>query len=457
MPGAQIAIDQDRPGPSVSTGTPGYGRDDLWLGRATHPRSVNTATLYEWTLLDKPPGSTAVLSNATSQICTITPDLAGSYRLQLVIDGGGLGNTQIKILGCTKDFSGVEVNNGWRFPALGEEPAEANFAGQLRGWDEALRNIFTDLLTAGGSVTFYDEAALVAARAKLNFIGLGVTAVDNPGQTRVDVTIPGLQVKEEGVVVGATYTALNFVGGIVTATDGGGGVANVSVLGTNGMVVKDEGSTVTGGPHTAMNFAGAGVTASDAGGGVALITIPQGAPTIQDEGIALAGGPHSTLNFVGATVAATNAGGGVATITVTGVTALPEVEASLAAGLFSTINAAFTRAGSRLLDVLYWPATIGALTRSIYFKADIECSTPGTTANVRLQNITDNETVTGTALNTGLQVNTEVVSAALTVGVAAGNLKSGTPKQYEVQVSLTGGGASDTVTITNARLCVRYT
>jgi len=43
------------------------------------------------------------------------------------------------------------------------------------------------------------------------------------------------------------------------------------------------------------------------------------------------------------------------------------------------------------------------------------------------------------------------------VGVAAGNLKSGTPKQYEVQVSLTGGGAGDTVTITNARLCVRYT
>jgi hypothetical protein len=430
----------------------------LWQNRLVTARSTTAGNLsYAWSLLDKPPGSAATLTGATLINATFTPDIPGSYRVQLITNGGGPGNIQILVAAVTFDNAGVLTQNGWRIPALGERPEENNFGGQLRSWDEALRKIFNDLLTAGGSLSVYDEAVLAGTRAKLNFIGLGVTAVDNPGQTRVDVTIPGLQVKEEGVVVGATYTALNFVGGIVTATDGGGGVANVSVLGTNGMVVKDEGSTVTGGPHTAMNFAGAGVTASDAGGGVALITIPQGAPTIQDEGIALAGGPHSTLNFVGATVAATNAGGGVATITVTGVTALPEVEASLAAGLFSTINAAFTRAGSRLLDVLYWPATIGALTRSIYFKADIECSTPGTTANVRLQNITDNETVTGTALNTGLQVNTEVASAALTVGVAAGNLKSGTPKQYEVQVSLTGGGAGDTVTITNARLCVRYT
>lgn len=502
MPGAQIAIDQDRPGPTVSVGTDGYARNDLWLGRVVHPRSVNTGTSYAWTLLDKPPGSTAVITSATSQTCAFTPDLAGSYRLELVLNGGGLGNLARTIAACTFDNLGVEVNNGWRVPALGETSTENNFGGQTRSWDEALRNIFNDLLTAGGSLAVYDEAVLAGTRAKLNFIGAGVVAVDNPGQLRVDVTIPGftgVQVKEEGSSLGTTFTAFNFIGGIVTATDAGGGVANISVLGTNGMVVKDEGSTVTGGPHTAMNFAGAGVTASDAGGGVALITIPQGAPTIQEEGSPLAGGPHSTLNFIGsgitaadagggvasitvtgklviqdesvtvaggphttlnflgATVAVTDGGGGVANVTVSGVTALPEVEASLVAGVFSTINSSFTRAGSRTLDPLYWPATIGALTRSIYFKADVECSTPGTTANVRLRNITDNETVTSTDLNTGLQANTEVTSAALTVGVAAGNLKSGTPKQYEVQVSLTGGGAGDTVTITNARLCVRYT
>jgi len=459
MPGAQIAIDQDRPGPTVSVGTDGYARNDLWLGRVVHPRSVNTGTSYAWTLLDKPPGSTAVITSATSQTCAFTPDLAGSYRLELVINGGGLGNLARTIAACTFDNLGVETANGWRVPALGETSSENNFGGQTRSWDEAIRNIFNDLLTAGGSLGVYDEGILAGSRAKLNFIGAGVVAVDNPGQLRVDVTIPGftgVQVKEEGSSLGTTFTAFNFIGGIVTASDAGGGVANISVLGTNGMVVKDEGSTVTGGPHTAMNFAGAGVTASDAGGGVALITIPQGAPTIQEEGVALAGGPHSTLNFIGTAVTAADAGGGVANITVLGVTALPENEAALMSGVFSTINAAFTRAGNRLLDLAYWPATIGTLTRQIYFKADVEVSNGATVGNVRLQNTTDNETVTGTSVTTSSTSNAEISVGPLPVGVAAGNLKTGVAKSYQVQVSLTGGGGADTVTITNARLCVRY-
>jgi hypothetical protein len=351
-----------------------------------------------------------------------------------------------------------------------------------------------------GAPTIQEEGAPLAGgpHSTLNFIGAGVTAA-NAGGGVASITIPqgAPTIQEEGApLAGGPHSTLNFIGGIVTAADAGGGVANISVLGTNGLVVKDEGSTVVGGPHTAVNFVGAGVAAADAGGGQANVTVTgtiavkdegstvtggphtslnfigpgiaaadagggqsnitvTGQVTLQEEGTPLAGGPHSTLNFIGASVTAADAGGGVASITIAGVTALPEVEASLAAGVFSTINSAFTRAGSRTLDPLYWPATIGALTRQIYFKADIEVSTGGTTANVRLQNITDNETVTGTALSTGLLVNTEVTSAALPVGVAAGDLKP-TAKQYEVQVSLTGGGGSDTVTITNARLCVRY-
>jgi hypothetical protein len=126
------------------------------------------------------------------------------------------------------------------------------------------------------------------------------------------------------------------------------------------------------------------------------------------------------------------------------------------AGVFSTPNAGFTRVGNRLIDLAFWPATIGALTRQIYFKADIEVSSGATTGNVRLQNVTDNETVTGTAVNTTSTSNTELSVGPLPVGVAVGDLKTGTPKSYQVQVSLTGGGGGDTVSITNARLCVRY-
>lgn len=40
--------------------------------------------------------------------------------------------------------------------------------------------------------------------------------------------------------------------------------------------VEEEGSTVTGGPFSTLNFVGAGVTASDLGGGVAEVNIPGG-------------------------------------------------------------------------------------------------------------------------------------------------------------------------------------
>jgi len=145
MPGAQIAIDQDRPGPTVSAGTPGYARNDLWLNRVVRPRSVNTHGSYLWTLLDKPPGSTAVITSSSAQTCAFTPDIAGSYRIQLIVSGGGLGNTQILVAACTLDTNGVEVNNGWRLPALGEEPEEVNFAGQTRGWAEAIEKIIGDI------------------------------------------------------------------------------------------------------------------------------------------------------------------------------------------------------------------------------------------------------------------------------------------------------------------------
>lgn len=40
------------------------------------------------------------------------------------------------------------------------------------------------------------------------------------------------------------------------------------------IIVQDESITVTGGPHSTLNFTGAGVTATNGGSGVATITIP---------------------------------------------------------------------------------------------------------------------------------------------------------------------------------------
>lgn len=154
MPGAIIVIDQDRPGPSVSEGVAGVARDDLWVGRTVHLRvgtSGNTA--YTWALLDRPQGSGATLQDADTATPRFTPDVPGSYRVQLITNGGGPGNVQVRIAACTFDNAGVVVNRGWRTPAYGETPSEANFGGQMRGWAEAFDTILADVrttLTDGG-------------------------------------------------------------------------------------------------------------------------------------------------------------------------------------------------------------------------------------------------------------------------------------------------------------------
>lgn len=149
MPGAIIVIDQDRPGPTLSEGSAGVARDDLWVGHAVRLR-VGTSgnTTYSWGILDRPQGSGATLQNADTATPSFTPDLPGSYRVQLITNGGGPGNVQVRIAACTFDAAGAVVNRGWRIPAYGETPSEANFGGQARGWSEAMDVILADVRTA---------------------------------------------------------------------------------------------------------------------------------------------------------------------------------------------------------------------------------------------------------------------------------------------------------------------
>jgi len=141
---AIFAIDQARPGPSA--GTPGEARNDLWLGWQIDLRCTTVHFSYQWLLIDAPPGSTATILNGSSQIANFTPDVAGSYRVMLIVDGGGPGNTMILICAVRYDHSGTQLNRGWRLPALGEQAPENNFGGQVRSWAEAWEYIIPDLL-----------------------------------------------------------------------------------------------------------------------------------------------------------------------------------------------------------------------------------------------------------------------------------------------------------------------
>ena len=114
------------------------------------------------------------------------------------------------------------------------------------------------IVADGSMLSIQDEGNLVGARPTLNFIGPNVTATDNPGSDRVDVTINPPTIQDEGNLVGARPT-LNFIGLNVTATDNpGSDRVDVTI---NPPTIQDEGVVIAARPT--LNFIGSNVTATD--------------------------------------------------------------------------------------------------------------------------------------------------------------------------------------------------
>jgi len=220
MPGALIVIDQDRPS-GTSFGSPGLARNDLWLSRIVRPRcGISGNTSFLWSLLAIPPTSTVTLNNPTTATPDFDPDVSGNYRLQLVTNGGGPGNVQILVCSVRHDVNGVLASRGWALPAFGETSAEDNFGGQTRGYAQAFEFILTDILNIlntpppAGTVEVQEEGTLVSTRGILNFIGTAVTAVDNPGFNRVDITVtasPGTDVNGATIPAAGSLTTDHIV------------------------------------------------------------------------------------------------------------------------------------------------------------------------------------------------------------------------------------------------------
>ena len=104
----------------------------------------------------------------------------------------------------------------------------------------------------------------------------GVAATDPQKQSIADSLAPylaGVGVRDEGTVLTAKATSINFAGAGVTATASGAAVT-VTISGGGGgggsaIAVADEGTSLTSGA-TSLNFTGAGVTASVSGTAVTV-------------------------------------------------------------------------------------------------------------------------------------------------------------------------------------------
>lgn len=148
MGAAQIRIDQPTH-PTVPVGQPGVARDDLVLGQPVVARNSNDMDVlrWVWALVDKPAGSAAALSSTTSPTVSFTPDVEGSYLLQLAVNDGLGGEVDLKI-------AAVRNSLGYRYPATGETLGSVNWpTNGDKGWgkdaEQILRGARAPQLFAG--------------------------------------------------------------------------------------------------------------------------------------------------------------------------------------------------------------------------------------------------------------------------------------------------------------------
>src|SRR6266511_3576393 len=115
-----IKIDQA----GLAPGTAGASRDDLVVGAlVTLTDPANPSGTFAWTLAAKPPGSAATLSGAASSTATFTPDVPGTYLIDLVANGSASYTTEVTgahVPIGNQGGCGVKFRNDLRAPAAGE-------------------------------------------------------------------------------------------------------------------------------------------------------------------------------------------------------------------------------------------------------------------------------------------------------------------------------------------------
>jgi hypothetical protein len=131
MATASIIIEQA--GNAQPIGVAGRSRDDLDLTPVVMRNADDTDVFaWRWTMLDRPAGSTAVLTSPTSPSVSFTPDVAGgTWRVGLQVNTATIAETTTALAAVQDDF-------GRRRPAAGEVGPEANWldggSPNSRGW-----------------------------------------------------------------------------------------------------------------------------------------------------------------------------------------------------------------------------------------------------------------------------------------------------------------------------------
>lgn len=138
---AQIIFNQ----PTKPAGLPGKSRDDLATGLVVTATNSTAEGSYLWTLTDVPIRSALIRgTQGTFPTFTFTPDVKGTYRLTLQVNGSTLPSENDAAFGAVLSFGPKTM--AWRYLGAGENDQEdnidkpgLNFPGNTnaRGWATA--------------------------------------------------------------------------------------------------------------------------------------------------------------------------------------------------------------------------------------------------------------------------------------------------------------------------------
>ena len=168
------------------------------------------ALTYSWTLINKPGGSAAVLSNATSAMPTFTADVAGEYVASLVVNDGKVNSTSAIVTVNAAVANAAPVANagpsqnvtvGATVTLNGSNSSDANGDALTYGW--------TLTSKPAGSAAVISSATAISPTFFADVAGTYVASLKvNDG--KLDSSISNVSVTvTQSKVVGTAYKATN--------------------------------------------------------------------------------------------------------------------------------------------------------------------------------------------------------------------------------------------------------
>lgn len=165
---------------------------------------------YLWSLLDIPAGSTAVLSSTSVQNPTFTPDVEGTYLIQVIV------NESLSSQESDEAIVGIRyLKSNQRAPAAGEEVEDGS-----AGWKPAVNAQLAELdnVQAGLTRVVAQSYSGAAAGDVVIFTGTQVIKSGLPGQETIPLVAKALAtvgqvmgIIEASVTGGSTSDALVYV------------------------------------------------------------------------------------------------------------------------------------------------------------------------------------------------------------------------------------------------------